>query len=344
MQRTLQQIAEFVKGELSGDPERVILGIAPIEQATIEDISFADRGRNLKKVPQSKAAAVLVPSDADVSGPNLIRVANPRLAFARVAALFYSPSLPDKGCHSSVCTGRDCKLGQDIAIAPGVVMGNNVTIGDRVALYPNVVVGDDVIIGDDTVIYPNAAILERCRIGRRVIIHSGSVIGSDGFGFVPDENGHFQKIPQTGIVQIDDDVEIGANNTIDRATFGRTWIQAGVKTDNLVHIAHNVTIGKDSAIAGQVGFAGSSTIGSHVAIAGQAGVGGHLTVADGVTIGPQAAVAQSIVSPQTVSGTTLAMPHRTWLRLQRILPDLPRMQKDLRALQQALARLEDKIE
>ena len=220
-------------------------------------------------------------------------------------------------------------------MSAGVVIGDHVTLGDRVTLHPNTVIGDRVTIGEDSTIYPNAAILERCEVGRRVIVHSGSVIGSDGLGFVFNEGRH-QKIPQIGIVQIDDDVEIGANNTIDRATIGKTWIKTGVKTDNLVHIAHNVVIGEHSVIVGQVGIAGSTTIGRYAVFAGQAGIGGHLTIGDQVTIGPQAAVAQSVPDNQVVSGTTLSMPHGTWLRLQKVLPNLP-------ALAKKLARLEETV-
>jgi UDP-3-O-[3-hydroxymyristoyl] glucosamine N-acyltransferase len=343
MQKTLEQIAQIIKGELAGDPKKIISGVGPIDQADSHQIAFAEKGKSLKQVAYTTAGAVVVPDGVHNDSKNLIRVANPRLSFAKLMAIFHPPALPEKGIHASAVIGEYCTLGQDIAISAGVVIGQHVTLGDRVVLYPNVVLGDYVTIGPDTVIYPNVSILERCRVGCRVIVHAGSVIGSDGFGFVPDHEGRFVKIPQTGIVQIDDDVEIGANNAIDRGTFGRTWIQAGVKTDNLVHIAHNVTIGKHCAIAGQVGFAGSTTLGSHVVIAGQAGIGGHLEIADGVTIGPQAAVAQSVDTRQVISGTTLAMPHNTWLRLQRILPELPELQKNVRHLRQQIERLKEKI-
>lgn len=229
-------------------------------------------------------------------------------------------------------------MGKGVAVAAGVVVGDHVTIGDGVVLHPNCVIGDKVSIGEETIVYPNTSILERCVVGARVIIHSGSAIGSDGYGFVFD-NGRHRKIPQIGIVRIDDDVEIGANNTIDRATMGQTWIKTGVKTDNQVHIAHNVVMGEHSIITAQVGIAGSTTIGHHAVIAGQAGVGGHLTIGDQVTIGPQGAVAQSVPDKHIVSGTTLAMPHGTWLRLQKVLPKLPDLSKKLAKLEKQLAQL-----
>lgn len=339
MQKSLRQIAEILGGELAGDPDCLISGVGALEQAESHQIAFAEKGKSLKLLARTRAGAVVVPPGVQAPQKNLVRVDNPRLAFARLTALFHPLPLPETGIHPSAVIGENCRLGNDLSLCAGVVIGNNVTLEDRVVLHPNVVIGDHASIGADTIVYPLVSILERCKIGRRAIIHSGTVIGSDGFGFVPDQQGHAVKIPQTGIVQIDDDVEIGANNTIDRATFGRTWIREGVKTDNMVHVAHNVTIGKHTLIAAQTGFAGSTNIGNHVVIAGQAGIGGHLTIADGVTIGPQAAVAQSVETKQTISGTTLAMPHRTWLRLQRILPDLPQLQKEVHALKKQLEKM-----
>jgi len=196
-----------------------------------------------------------------------------------------------------------------------------------------------VVIGDDSVLGPNVTIMERCRIGRRVKINAGTVVGSDGFGFVPDGDIHI-KIQHTGIVQIDDDVEIGANSAIDRGTFGKTHICRGVKTDNLVHIAHNVRVGEDTLIVAQVGIAGSTTIGRHAILAGQAGVGQHLTIGDNAIVGPQAGVAKSIDPGAVVSGT-YAMPHAIWLRLQRILPGLPAFVKRFERLEKRLKALVD---
>jgi UDP-3-O-[3-hydroxymyristoyl] glucosamine N-acyltransferase len=194
------------------------------------------------------------------------------------------------------------------------------------------------VIGDDVTLFPNVTILERCRIGNRVIVQAGSVIGSDGFGYAPDGR-MYRKIRHIGIVQIDDDVEIGAGNTIDRATFGRTWIQRGVKTDNLVHVAHNVTVGEDTVLVAQVGISGSVTIGRHVIIAGQAGVSGHLDIGDDVIIGPRGGVAKSIPAGEVVSGAP-EMPNRAWLKVQRIIPRLPEFKKKMEDIEKRVKRLE----
>lgn len=333
--KTLGQIADLVKGRLAGDADLIIQGVAPLELAAQNQITFAEKGAALKLLDKHRAAAILVPIDFSHPGLNLVRVENPRLAFTKVVALFDPTAGVAAGIHPTAVIGEDTMLGTDAAIGAGAVLGRKVVIGDRVTIDPNVVIGDGVTIGDESRIYPNATILERCRLGRRVIIHAGSVIGSDGFGFVLDK-GRYVKMPQIGIVQIDDDVEIGAHNAIDRATLGKTWIKSGVKTDNLVHIAHNVVLGEHSAVAGHVGIAGSTTIGRHAAIAGQAGVGDHLKIGNHVTIGPQCAVAQSVDDRQIVSSTLLAMPHRTWLRLQKIISRLPDMFKRVRALERLI--------
>ncbi len=341
MMISLGRIAEMVNGELTGDPQCAISGAGSLDQAIEGQIAFAEKGLSLKRVAGTKAAAVIVPKGFSHPDVNLVQVNNPRLAFAQVLGLIYPPARPGESLHPAAVIGKNCVIGKDVAIAAGVVLGDNVTVGDRVRLHPNVVIGDHVVIGNDTLIYPNVSVLEQCRIGSRVIIHAGTVIGSDGFGFVFDQ-GRYHKMPQVGFVQIDDDVEIGANNTIDRATMGKTWIKTGVKTDNLVHIAHNVTVGEHSVITALVGIAGSTTMGRHAIIAGQAGIGGHLTLGDQVTVGPQCAVAQSVPDKQVVSSTTLAMPHGTWLRLQKVLPELPALVKKIKSLEMQLAELKTK--
>ncbi len=341
MMISLGQIAEIVKGELTGDPQCAISGAGPLDQAIEGQITFAEKGSGLKRVAGTRAAAVIVPKGFSHPDVNLIQVGNPRLAFAQALEIIYPSVKPGESLHPNAVIGKNCMIGKDVAIAAGVVLGDNVTLGDRVRLHPNVVIGDQVVIGNDTLIYPNVSVLKHCRIGCRVIIHAGTVIGSDGFGFVFDQ-GRYHKMPQIGIVQIDDDVEIGANNTIDRATMGTTWIKTGVKTDNLVHIAHNVTVGEHSVIVAHVGIAGSTTIGRHAVIAGQAGIGGHLTLGDQVTVGPQCAVAQSVPDKQVISSTTLAMPHGTWLRLQKVLPELPGLYKKIKLLEMQLDQLKSK--
>ncbi len=333
----LKKLSKLIQGELVGDPDCFIEGVGSIEHAVSGQIAFAEKGASLKAVADTQASAVIVPKGFANAPTHLIQVDNPRVAFARVLAYFNPASAPDVGVHPTAVIGKNCRIGRDVAIAAGVVIGDGVTLGERVVLHPNVVIGNHAAIGDDSAIYPNVSILDRCQLGCRVIVHSGSVIGSDGFGFVFVEGRH-QKIPQIGIVQIDDDVEIGANNTIDRATMGKTWIKTGVKTDNQVQIGHNVVIGEHSVIVALVGIAGSTTIGRYAVIAGQAGIGGHLTIGDQVTIGPQAGVAQSVPDHQVLSGTTIAMPHRTWLRLQKVLPKLPSMAKKLAELEKSFSK------
>jgi UDP-3-O-[3-hydroxymyristoyl] glucosamine N-acyltransferase len=338
MEYSLREIAELIKGELIGNPDIMIKGILGFDDAGSEEITFVASPKYIKRINETNAAAIIVPPEVREAEKGLICVSNPYLAFAKVSTLFYAVPRPVLGISDQAVVRDDFKHGQDISVSPGVVIGNRVVVGDRVTLMAGVVLGDHVVIGDDALIYPNVTILERCQIGNRVIIHAGSVVGSDGFGFAPDGDRYF-KIPQVGIVRIDDDVEIGAANMIDRATFGVTWIKRGVKTDNLVQIAHNVVVGEDTVIVAQVGISGSVTIGSHVTLAGQVGVVGHITIGDNVTVGAQSGVAKSIPAGQTVSGTPV-MPHNTWLRSSIIIPKLPAMAKKIKELEKRIVSLE----
>jgi len=233
-------------------------------------------------------------------------------------------------------------MGQDVTVYPFVYIGDRVALEEGVCLYPGVYLGDEVRIGPGSIIYPNVSILSGTVIGARVIIHSGTVIGSDGYGFARDGERHV-KIPQIGTVRIDDDCEIGANNTIDRAALGQTWIQSGVKTDNLVQIAHNVVVGENSLLIAQVGISGSAVIGRNVILAGQAGVAGHITLGDGVVVGGKSGVAKSIPAGQIVSGNP-TMPHQTYLRTRKLIQRLPEMQQQLRGLEARVRSLEALIE
>ncbi len=341
METALADLVDIIGGELAGNGRQVIRGIAPFDAAGPNEITFAENAKTLKRIDDSAAAAVIVPSgDTYSASANLVYSASPRLTFARALHWFYPKTRPAAGISPGACIGDNFQGGRDVSIGPAAVIGDKVVVGDRVWIHPGVVVGDGVRIGDDTEVYPNVVIYANCCIGCRVIIHSGTVIGSDGYGFVPDEDRHF-KIPQVGVVQIDDDVEIGACNTIDRATFGRTWIRQGVKTDNHVHIGHNVTIGENSLIVAQVGIAGSTSVGKNVTLAGQAGVGGHIQIGDFATIGPQAGVTRSVAAGQVVSGTP-EMPHRQWLKVHRIIPRLPDLKKRIEKLEAAVKNLTGK--
>lgn len=339
MQISLAEIAQMVDGKLEGEADKQISGAAPFDDACTDEITWAGSAKFLKKINSSKAGAIIVPADFCHAGHNIIQVKNPELAFAGILNYLYPAPKPFCKISSRACIGIDFKCGSDCFIAPGVVIGDRVIIGNRVMLHPNVVLGDQVTIGDDVVICPNVTISERCVIGSRVRIDAGTVIGSDGFGYAPDGEKYF-KIPQVGIVQIDDDVEIGAGNTIDRAAFGRTRICRGVKTDNLVHVAHNVTVGENTVIVAQVGIAGSALLGKHVVIAGQAGIAGHIEIGDHAIVGPQAGIARSVASGQVVSGTP-EMPHSLWLRVQRNIPKLPELMKTVAKLKKRLAKIEN---
>jgi UDP-3-O-[3-hydroxymyristoyl] glucosamine N-acyltransferase len=338
MELSLATIAEVVNGEIKGDKNKKICGAAPFDNASGDEITFAGNTKFLKNIDETDAGAVIVPKNFQCSTKNMLQVDNPQLAFAMVLNLFYPPLKSEPGISSYACIGKNFVCGRGASIAPYVVIGNNVTVGHGITLGPNVVIGDNVIMGNHVKIYPNVTILDRCTIGSRVIIHAGTVIGSDGFGFAPDGKKYY-KIPHTGIVRIDDDVEIGAGNTIDRATFGKTWIKRGVKTDNLVHIAHNVTVGEDSVLVAQVGISGSVTIGKNAILAGQAGVVGHLTIGDNVTIGAQAGVAKSVSGDEVVSGSP-AITHRLWLRVQKILPRLPELKRKIEDMEKRLKKIE----
>lgn len=338
MELSLFAIAKLIGGEVIGDENKIIRGVAPFDDATIHDITYAGSVNYLKRVHASNAGAIIVPKGFRESGKDIINTDDPRVAFTRVVNFFHPKSSPEPGQSERAHIGKKFSCGKNCSIGPYVVIGNNVTIGDNVKLYPHVFLGDDVCIGNDVEIYPNVTILEHCQIGNRVIINSGTVIGADGFGFAPDGDGYC-KIPQVGIVQIDDDVEIGAGNAIDRATFGKTWIQQGVKTDNLVHIAHNVTVGENSLLVAQVGIAGSVTIGKHAVLAGQAGVIDHLTIGDNVTIGPRAGIVKSVSNGEILSGFVPAMPHRYFLKVQSILLKLPELKKKIHEIEKKIEQL-----
>jgi UDP-3-O-[3-hydroxymyristoyl] glucosamine N-acyltransferase len=336
MDYSLSEIAGRVAGTVVGPGERRIRGVAPFETAGEGDITLAASPGCLRRLGASAAAAFIVPRPAPAApGRALVAVDNPMLAFARVIRLFHPQTPAPAGIHPLACVAPDLCGGEEAAIGPFAVVGRGVTLGRRVAIGAGVFIGAEAVIGDDVVLHPHVVVGERCRIGSRVVVHAGTVIGSDGFGFVADGGVH-HKIPQVGIVQIDDDVEIGAGNTIDRATFGRTWIGQGVKTDNLVHIAHNVTIGAHTVIVAQVGISGSVTIGRHVILAGQAGVADHLAIGDGAVVGPAAGVAKSVAAGEVVLGVP-ALPRRQHLRIQAVAARLPEMKKRIEALEKRLS-------
>jgi len=283
--------------------------------------------------------------DASQSGLRrpLLLCRNPYLTFARVAQLFaVLPRVP-VGVHPSAYIGTGTEFGDEVAVGPLACVGSHCSIGSRTTIFGGVYIGDNVAIGAECLVYPGAVILDRCRLGWRVIVHSGAVIGSDGFGFAQDEQGHHVKIPQMGIVEIDDDVEIGANTTIDRATLGKTWIRKGTKIDNQVQIAHNVTVGEHSILVAQVGIAGSTELGNHVVLAGQVGVNGHITIGDRVRVGAKSAVAHRTKPGEEMFGIP-AMPMKEWMRTYGNVRRLPQMRNQLQVLTEKVKALEQALQ
>jgi UDP-3-O-[3-hydroxymyristoyl] glucosamine N-acyltransferase len=263
-------------------------------------------------------------------------VANPKYAFARLVQQFFVAPYKARGIAPQVVQGIGAQIGPDVSIWPFVTLGDRVRIGARVTLYPGVFIGDDSVVEDDSLLYPNVTVQERCTIGKRVIIHSGTVIGSDGFGYVQQEGRH-HKIPQIGTVVIEDDVELGANVTVDRATFGRTVIKRGAKVDNLVQIAHNVVIGSNCILVAQAGISGSTALGKNVVLAGQVGVAGHLTLGDNVMVGAQAGVTKSVPAGARLWGTP-ARPLARVKRVHAVLQRLPELYQKVEELEKLLKK------
>jgi UDP-3-O-[3-hydroxymyristoyl] glucosamine N-acyltransferase len=334
MEATLAQLAAILGGVLEGPGDRVVSGIKGIEEAGPADVAFLANPRYAKALPGCRAGVVLVKPEQKVpEGLAVIRVADPYLAYAKILTHATAKPYVPLGVHPRAVVEDGASLGADVSIHARAYVGVGAKIGDRVVLHPGVYVGPGAAVDDDSVLHPNVTLYHGCLIGKRCIVHAGTVIGADGYGFVPDGERHF-KIPQIGIVQIDDDVELGANNTIDRAATGRTWIHSGVKTDNMVHVAHNCVVGEHSLLVAQVGISGSTKLGRRVVLGGQAGVSGHITIGDGAMVGSQSGVAHSIEPGQIVSGTP-TMPHRLWLRTSQLIRRLPELFDRVKALEGA---------
>lgn len=340
---TLAQIRELVGGELYGEANTAITSVAGLGNANAHSLSFVADDKAAKTPGLCNAGALLIHRQAPDLGVPQIVVANPKLAFALVTRRFFVPVHPPRGIAPELTRGADVVIGANVSIWPGVTLGDRVKIGARVTLYPGVFIGDDSTVGDDSVLYPNVVVREGCTVGARVIMHSGTVVGSDGFGYVQNQGKHV-KVPQLGGVIVEDDVELGANVTVDRATqpLESTVIRQGTKIDNLVQIAHNVTVGAHSIVVAQAGIAGSTTIGHHVIIGGQAGLADHITIGDQVMIAARAGVNRSLEPNQIVSGAPV-MPHETWMKAQAVIPRLPELRQLVRGLEQRVAELENQL-
>jgi UDP-3-O-[3-hydroxymyristoyl] glucosamine N-acyltransferase len=333
----LGEIAYLLNGEIIGNPEIEITGVSGIGEAQEGDITFLSIESYKKYLPGCKASCVMVKEPIDGLGITQLRVPNPHLAFAKLLEHFYIKPQSLIGISEGSIVSDSATIGKDVSIFPFSYISDGVFIDDGVIIYPFVFVGRNTTVGRDSIIHPNVVLRENVKIGNRVIVHSGSVIGSDGFGYVFQEGRHY-KIPQVGGVIVEDDVEIGSNVSVDRATTGNTIIGEGTKIDNLVQIAHNVKIGKNSVIIAQVGIAGSTEIGDFVTLAGQVGIVDHVKIESGTMIGAQSGVSKD-VAKGVYSGSPI-MPHREWLKAQVLFAKLPELHRKIKELEEKVKELE----
>lgn len=341
MQKTLKEIADLVQGELSGNGSVKIKGVGGIEEAQPGELTFLANPKYLSYLEKTKASAVIVGANIEKLKIPIIRHDNPYYAFCKALEFFNPKKKYPQEIHKTAILGQDVKIGKGVYIGPFVILGDRVKIEEGVVILAGSFVGENTLIGKESFIYPRVTIREGCEIGKRVILHSGAVIGSDGFGYAK-KAGVYHKIPQIGKVVLEDDVEIGANTTIDRATLGETRIAKGTKIDNLVQIAHNVTIGENSILAAQVGIAGSTKIGKNVTIAGQAGFVGHIKIGDNVIVGAQSGISKSFPSNTILFGYP-AREHNKARKIEACVTLLPFYVKKIRELDKKIKELEKKL-
>lgn len=342
MHKTLKEIAELVDGEVVGNDDVVITGVSGIREAGEGDITFLANPKYSPLIEKTRASAIITGRDIEATSKPIVRTQNPSLAFAKIVSSFAPCEIRHpQGIHPAAVLGKDVNLGREVAIGPYAVIEDGVSIGDNTIIYAGCFIGHHSRIGSQTLIYPNVSIRERITVGSRVIIHSGTVIGSDGFGFVTIDGLH-NKIPQIGTVEIGDDVEIGANVTIDRARFDKTVVGKGTKIDNLVQIAHNVVIGENSIIVAQVGISGSTSIGNNVTLAGQVGVVGHISIGDNAIVMAQSGVSKA-VAPNTVAWGYPAKPQDVAKRINACVQNLPRLFNTVAKLKKKIEELESKL-
>ena len=344
MQFTALQLATLIKGKIEGDPEKKVTHVARIEEAVDGSLSFVANPKYQDYLYKTKASVIIVNESQEVTQPihaTLIRVKD---AYSEFAFLMekYNELISRTGKHGieqPSYVSKTASMGKDVYIGAFAYVGENVIIGDRVQIYPGCYIGDNVVINEDSRIYPGVKIYDGCSIGSRVVIHSGVVIGGDGFGFAPQKDGTYKKIPQIGNVIIEDDVEIGVNTTVDRATMGSTYIRKGVKLDNLIQVAHNVDIGNNTVIAAQTGISGSTKIGKNAIIGGQVGIVGHIQLADGTRINAQSGLSKSVTTPNTTLNGSPAFDYKSSLKSQAIFRNLPDVSQRLQKLEETVQEL-----
>lgn len=343
MQFTATQIAEIINGEIEGEPDVAVSSFGKLEEATEGQLAFLANPKYEEFLYTTRASIIIINTSLEVAhklSATLIRVPDAYSSFAVILTAYSQLAKANlTGIQQPSFIANSAKIGGNAFVGAFTYVGNNAIIGNNVKLYPQVYVGDNVIIGDNTILYPGVKIHHDCVIGKSVAIHAGSVIGGDGFGFAPQDDGSFKKVPQIGNVLVEDNVEIGANTTIDRATLGSTIIKYGAKLDNLIQIAHNVEIGANTVIAAQSGVSGSTKIGKNVMIGGQAGIVGHIQIADGTKINAQSGVAKSIKLPNTAVTGSPAYDYGQSMRSQILSRNLPEMEKRIKELEQLVEKL-----
>lgn len=343
VRKSLSELACLVGGRVVGVEDVEISRVASIEESGPGDITYLGHPRYRSYLATCKASAIIVGKEVSIPltgelGTSFLQVSQPYIAFAKILRIF-NPFLAYDGAVSAQASiDPTAILGEKVTVFPYVYVGKGARINRGTVLFPGVFLGDRVEIGEDCVLYPQVTVREDCRLGNRVVLHAGVVIGADGFGYAGEGKERI-KIPQVGIVEIGDDVEIGANTTVDRATLGRTIIGSGAKIDNLVQIAHNVVVGENSVIAAQAGIAGSTRVGKEVILAGQVGVVNHIEIGDKAMIGPQSGIPRSVPPGAVLSGGIAAAPHQEWLKVMTLLPQLPKLWNTVRHLDRKVSQL-----
>jgi UDP-3-O-[3-hydroxymyristoyl] glucosamine N-acyltransferase len=334
----LRELAARLDCRLEGDGDVEIIRVAGIADAGPGDLTFLANAKYSSSLASTRASAVIARADVPAATSAMLRTDEPYLAFARAVGLLAPQSRPPVGVHALAAIASTATIGRDVSIGPFAAVGNHARIGDRTSVFPNVTIGDGAVIGEDCVIHSNVAIRERVTLGDRVILQNGVVIGGDGYGFVRRQDGTHEKIPQVAAVVIEDDVELGANTTVDRPAIGETRIKAGTKIDNLVQIAHGVTIGRNVLMAAQVGIAGSTQVGDDVMFGGQVGVGGHLTIGKGAVAVGQSGVTNSLEPGAMVAGYP-AIDGKEWRKASVIFRRLPELKRRIEELEARVAEL-----
>jgi UDP-3-O-[3-hydroxymyristoyl] glucosamine N-acyltransferase len=343
MQFSAAQIAAMIHGRVEGDPTVLVASFGKIEEAGQGQLAFLANPKYEEYLYTTKASVIIVNEVQELKqsvGATLIRVPDAYTAFAALLSKYQEiVSQQMIGIQEPTYIAKSASMGEKVFIGAFAYVGEHVQIGHHVKIYPQVYLGDNVRVGDHSVLYPGVKIYSDCLIGSHVTIHAGTVIGSDGFGFAPQADGSFKKVPQMGNVVVEDHVEIGANACIDRATIGSTVIKAGAKLDNLIQVAHNVEVGNNTVIAAQAGVSGSTKIGNNVMIGGQAGIVGHLQIADGAKINAQSGVSKSIKTPHTAVTGSPAFDYTSALRSQALTRNLPEMEKRIKELELLIKQL-----